>query len=317
MMEGCLVNDSLAKAHWPLRSLLFLPAHRLDWAKKTALTSVDGVILDLEDSVSPDKKELARSVIGEAIELLSAQGIAVTVRVNALDAGCERDLAAIVRPGLAGVMLPKTDAASDIEQLDRLLTVAELTAKIPAHSVGIIPLPETARGMWAAHEIALASKRVTGLITAVSGPVSGDVARAFGFEPSMTGEEQLFLQSRTILASRAAGADFPVGAILGTGLNDLEFVERLIRRAKQLGFSGVALIHPGHVKLANQIFRPSKDEIDYAQGLIDVMSRAEASGAGAVSYHGAMVDYAMLPSAHRTLALAARYAARDQQRESD
>ncbi len=310
------MNESLAKSYWPLRSLLFLPANRLDWAKKTALTSVDGVILDLEDSVSPDKKELARSVIGESIDLLSAHGIAVTVRVNALDAGCERDLAAIVRSGLAGVMLPKTDAASDIEQLDRLLTAAELTARIPAHSVGIIPLPETARGMWAAHDIALASKRVTGLITAVSGPVSGDVARAFGFEPSMTGEEQLFLQSRTILASRAAGADFPVGAILGTRLDDLESVERLIRRAKQLGFSGVALIHPSHVKLANQIFRPSKDDIHYAQGLIDAMSRAESSGVGAVSYNGAMVDYAMLPSAHRTLALAARYAARDQQRES-
>ena len=307
------MNESLAKSYWPLRSMLFLPAHRLDWAKKTALTSVDGVILDLEDSVSPDKKELARSVIGESIDLLSAHGIAVTVRVNALDAGCERDLAAIVRSGLAGVMLPKTDAASDIEQLDRLLTAAELTARIPTHSVGIIPLPETARGMWAAHDIALASKRVTG---SVSGPVSGDVARAFGFEPSMTGEEQLFLQSRTILASRAAGAEFPIGAILGTRLDDLEFVEQLIRRAKQLGFSGVALIHPSHVKLANQIFRPSNDDVQYAQGLIDAMSRAESSGDGAVSYNGAMVDYAMLPSAHRTLALAARYAARDQQRES-
>ena len=310
------MHDSLAQSYWPLRSLLFLPAHRLDWAQKTARTSVDGVILDLEDSVSPDKKELARGVIAQSIDLLSAAGIVVTVRVNALDAGCDLDLAAIVRPGLAAVMLPKTDSVADIAQLDQKLKIAEAAAQMPEQTIGIIPLPETARGMWAAHDIASTSQRVTGLITSVSGPVSGDVARAFGFEPSATGEEQLFLQSRTILASRAAGANFPIGAILGTRLDDLEFVERLIRRAKQLGFSGVALIHPSHVELANRIFRPSKDDIAYAKGLIEAMARAESSGAGAVSYQGAMVDYAMLPTAHQTLALAERFAARDQRRES-
>lgn len=310
--EGARVPRQAAQSCWPLRSLLFVPAHRVDWVRKTALSSVDAAILDLEDAVPRGQKGAARALLGEEIGVLSQQGIAALVRLNALGDECEADIEASVRDGLAGVMLPKTDSAEDVRQLHALLDAAEEKAGLAQGSVGVIPLPETAKGLWRAHEIAAASPRVTGLITAVSGPVSGDVSRAFGFQPTSGGEEQLFLQSRTILASRAAGANYPIGTIMGTRLDDLEFVERLTRRAKQLGFSGVALIHPSHLAIANAVFRPSEDEIAYSIGLIEALSAAEARGDGAASYHGTMVDAAMLPAAREIIAAAERYRMRDQ-----
>jgi citrate lyase subunit beta/citryl-CoA lyase len=302
----------MSKSCWPLRSLLFLPAYRIEWVRKIALSAVDAVILDLEDSVPPARKPEARSLIAEEIDILDRRGIAVIVRVNGLDAGCQADIEAVVRPGLAGVMLPKANCADDISQLHTLLDAAEQAAGIAQGDVGIIPLPETAQGLWSVREIAGASTRVTGLITAVSGPVSGDVSRTFGFQPTVEGHEQLFLQSRVILASRAAGANYPIGTIQGTRLDDLDMVERLARRAKQLGFSGVALVHPTHVAIANNVFRPTQEEVDYSLGLIDALRAAEARGDGAVSYLGTMVDAAMLPLAHEIIAADARYRERDE-----
>ena len=256
-------------------------------------------------------KAAARSSIKDAIGILAARAIVPIVRINALDAGAEDDILACVHQGLAGIVLPKTDGPQDVLRLDRLLADAERACGIPVGAVGIIGLPETAKGMWLAYEIAAASPRVTGLMTAVSGPVRGDVARAFGYHPSPGGEEQLFLQSRTILASRAAGANFPIGTIMGTRLDDLEHVKLLLQRARTLGFSGAALIHPSHVPLANEIFRPTPEEIEYADGLIKTMNEAGASGEGAIAYRGAMVDTAMIASARETLASAKRYAERD------
>ncbi|MGE0797540.1 MAG: CoA ester lyase [Lautropia sp.] len=296
---------------WPYRSLLFLPAHRIDWVRKVAKSMPDAVILDLEDAVPDGRKAEARALIQEAIEILVRDHIAPIVRINGIDAGGEADVAAVVRPGLAAVMLPKTHAPQDVRTLDGWISAAEQANGIASGAVRIIPLPETAHGMWFAYEIASASKRVTGLITAVSGPVSGDVSRAFGFEPTDDGREQLFLQSRTILASRAAGANFPIGTIMGTGLRDLDAVARLARRARQLGFSGAALIHPSHVAVANRVFRPSEEEVAYSAGLMAALADARERGDGAVSYQGMMIDAAMLPMARRVVEADQRYRARD------
>lgn len=296
---------------WPLRSLLFLPAHRIDWVRKIGRTPTDAVILDLEDAVAPDNKAHARTLIAEELSILLAHGIAPFVRVNAIGCGAAEDISAIVQPGLAGIMLPKADRPEDVATIDAWLTQAEQACGMRPGSVGIIPLPETARGLWLAHEIAAASRRVSGLITAVSGPVVGDVARAFGFLPSDEGDEQLFLQSRIILASRAAGAMYPIGTLQGTRLDDLEGVRRLARRARRLGFSGAALIHPSHVAIANEVFRPSVEEVAYARGLVDALAGAQAQGQGAVAYNGVMVDAAMLPFARELIAADARYTQRD------
>jgi citrate lyase subunit beta / citryl-CoA lyase len=295
---------------WPLRTMLFIPAHKIDWARKVDRYRPDSVVLDLEDAVPPNLKKDARGICREAIAVLAGLGIPAFVRINALPQSGAADIAEIVTEGLSGIMLPKADSAEEIRTLDRLLAYGEGRAGLPLGSVAILPLPETAPGLWAARDLAAASPRCKGVVGVVGGSVSGDVARAMGFRPTLEGTEQLYLASKMVLDSRAGGAPFPLASLIGTALDDYDSVRMLARRAKALGFTGAVLIHPSHVAIAAEVFVPSADEVEYFSGLIEAMREAERRGDGAVNYRGMMVDYAMLPLAEEVVAEARRRAAR-------
>lgn len=294
----------------PLRSLLFIPAHRTSWPQKAVPQLPDAIILDLEDSVPAEHRGMARAAIREIARSLATHGIRTVVRINALDAGGDEDLRHAVGPELTAVMLPKARTAQEIRQLADLLSYHEGASGTPHGQVGILCIPETAEGMRNSHELASASSRMRGLQTGVAGPVVGDIARAAGFQPSMEGTEQLYLQSRIVLDSRAAGATNPVAGIYGTPIDDLAGVELLVRRARRLGFAGAAVMHPTHLPIVHQVFRPSPEEVDYNKGLIAALEEARTRGEGAVRYRGVMVDFAMLAPAQQVVQEAERLAAR-------
>lgn len=291
---------------WPLRSMLFVPGHMADRVRKTPRYQPDAVVVDLEDSVPPDHKPRAREIATDNIAFLQVEGLPAIVRINAMAEGAPDDVAACMSPGLTAVMLPKADNVAEIARLHDLLSYHEGRAKIPHGQVAIIPIPETARGLQNAHELAATSPRVAGLLTAVGGPIAGDIARAAGLRPTVSGDEQAYLQSKIVLDSRSAGARFPIAGIIGTPLHDLKMVEDLVRRAKAFGFAGAALIHPDHVRIANDVFRPTAEEVEYFEGMLAAFAEAERAGKGAVSYRGAMIDYAMLPTAREVVAEARR-----------
>jgi citrate lyase subunit beta/citryl-CoA lyase len=286
--------------------MLFVPGHQSERVRKTPRFAPDAVVVDLEDSVPPAEKLRARALMAEHIAFLKAEEVPVVVRTNGMTEGARDDLAACVVPGLAAIMLPKADNAGEIGELHDLISYREGLANIPYGSISILPIPETAKGLHDAHRLAAASRRVAGLLTAVGGPIAGDIARAAGIHPTVTGEEQAYLQSRIVLDSRAAGARYPIAGIIGTPLNDLAMVENLLRRAKAFGFAGAALIHPDHVRIANDVFRATPDEVAYFEGMIAAFEEAERAGFGAISYRGAMVDYAMLPTAREIVEEARR-----------
>jgi citrate lyase subunit beta/citryl-CoA lyase len=290
---------------WPLRSMLFIPAHKLEWVRKVARFSPDSVILDLEDSVPGPLKAEARAIAREGIAQLRADGIPAFVRINPWHLGGSDDVLAVACKGLHGVLLPKC-TSSEIHDLDSKLAYAEGAAGMEYQSVAIMPLPETAQGLFAARDLAAASRRCCGIAGVVSGPVSGDVAGAMGFVPTMEGSEQLYLASKMVLDSRAGEAPYPMASIIGTAIEDHDAVRTLLLRARRLGFSGAILIHPSHIEIAHEAFTPTAAEIDYYAGLIAAMEAAEASGNGAVRYRGIMVDYAMLPLARRVVSEAKR-----------
>jgi len=291
---------------WPIRSALFVPAHRRDWVAKAIRVSPGAVVLDIEDSVPPQYKPQAMAyLIGEIHELRDA-GVGAFVRIQPLHDGTQAEIAAAVTDGLTAIVPPKVATPDEIRRLHDLLSYAEGRADIAHGSVGLLPLPETALGMHDAYALAKASPRVRGIHGALSGPVSGDFARAFGFRATTEGQEQLYLASKLVLDSRAAGAMWPMAGIFGTGRDDLPAVERLIRRARDVGYAGVCVMHPSHVAIANAVYRPTPDEVAYFTGLLAAFEAAEKAGLGAVSYQGAMVDYAMLPLAREVLREAAR-----------
>jgi len=291
---------------WPIRSALFVPAHRRDWVGKAIRVSPGAAVLDIEDSVPPEFKSQAMEHLKSEIAELKAANVGAFVRINPLHDRTGEEIGAAMTDGLTAIVLPKAQTVSDIRRLHDLLSYHEGRAGLPHGSVGILPLPETAEGMRDAHALAAASSRVRGIHGALSGPVSGDFARAFGFRATSDGIEQLYLASKLVLDSRAAGAMYPIAGIFGTPMDDLAATERLIRRARDLGYTGVAVMHPSHIVIANAVFRPTAEEVAYFKGLLKAFEDAEKSGLGAVKYQGAMVDYAMLPLAREVLAEARR-----------
>lgn len=291
---------------WPIRSALFVPAHRRDWVGKAIRVSPHAAVLDIEDSVPPQFKPQAMDHLHAEIHELRDAGVGAFVRIQPLFDGTPAEIRAAVTDGLTAIVMPKVATPDEIRQVHDLLSHAEGHAGLPLGTVGILPLPETAQGMYDAYHLAKASTRVRGIHGAISGPVSGDFARAFGFRATTGGEEQLYLASKLVLDSRAAGAMHPMAGIFGTAQNDLTAVEVLIRKARDIGYSGVAVMHPSHVAIANAIYRPTEEEVAYFKGLLEAFEAAEKAGLGAVSYQGAMVDYAMLPLAKEVLAEAAR-----------
>ena len=291
---------------WPIRSALFVPAHRRDWVAKAIRVSPGAAVLDIEDSVPPQFKAQAMGYLKDEIRELRDAGVGAFVRIQPMFDGTQAEIEAAVTEGLTAIVSPKVASPDEVRRLHDLLSYAEGRAGVAHGSVGILPLPETAQGMHDAYHLAKASPRVRGIHGALSGPVSGDFARAFGFRATSGGEEQTYLASKLVLDSRAAGAMYPMAGIFGTAQDDLPAVERLIRRARDIGYSGVAVMHPTHVAIANAVYRPTAEEVTYFKGLLEAFEAAEKAGLGAVSYQGAMVDYAMLPLAREVLADAAR-----------
>ena len=291
---------------WPIRSALFVPAHRRDWVGKALRVKPHGVILDIEDSVPPQFKPQAMEYLKGEIAELRAAGVAAFVRVQPLYDGTAAEIGAAVCEGLTAIVPPKVATPEEVRRLHDLISYAEGAAGVEHGSVSLLILPETAEGMYNAYNLAKASPRVRGIHGAISGPVSGDFARAFGFRATSGGEEQHYLASKLVLDSRAAGAMYPMAGIFGTHQDDHAAVEALIRKARNFGYTGVAVMHPTHVPIANAVYRPTQEEVDYYTGLIAVFEDAEKKGLGAVAYQGAMVDYAMLPLAREVLAETAR-----------
>ncbi|MBF8668351.1 CoA ester lyase [Pseudomonas putida] len=293
---------------WPLRSLLFIPAHKVDWAQKASRYRPDAVVLDLEDAVPPHLKAGARAAVAQVFEELHSHNIRTFVRINALEEGGGEDLAAIVHKNLDGVMLPKANSVDQIRELDSLLTYHEGRVGLERGVTSILILPETAVGMHDARLLAGASKRVKGITGAVLGTgAAGDFATALGIWPSQGGLEQNYIVSKLSLDSRAAGAMYPIAVVNGVQIDDLAMVKTLAYRAKESGYTGILVIHPSHLAVVHEVFAPSEEEVEYYQGIIDTIRTQEQEGNGAVRFKGEMIDYAMIARAKQFLKDAERF----------
>lgn len=287
----------------PMRSLLFVPAHREGWAAKAAAKGADGVIIDLEDSVPTHLKDEGRRVAVQSIDALrdSHPDLGVYVRLNAFETGLTGDdLEAVVRAGLDGVLLPKSFGAHDIVGLDALITHFERRNGVaPGRTEIIIPL-ETAQAYADCERMLAASPRVQ---TRFAGTArDADVSRSIGFEFTPGGEETLFLRSRAVLACRAAGRNHPLVGVW-QDLQDPEGARAFALQNRRLGFRGMVLIHPSHIDMANEVFTPSEQDVIFYQGMIDAFAAAERQGLAAIVYEGMHIDYAHIKTAREVVGM--------------
>ncbi|OPF80658.1 CoA ester lyase [Streptomyces antioxidans] len=317
-------SDGATTSRIPLRSLLFVPGSRTGWLPKAEAAGADAAILDLEDAVPEEGKAAAREAVAGAVDRAAARGatdravareatdravstspgpMRLLVRINALDRaggwqGAD-DLRAVARPGLYGLVLPKVSGPEDVLTADRLLAWCEREHGLPEGHFALLPLLETARGLREAYAIGRAATRIAHL-GAVAAP-GGDVERAVGYRWSPEGEETRELRARVLLDARAADRPHPVAG-LWADVADLAGLRRFAERHRALGYEGMAVIHPSHVPVVNEVFSPDAEELARCRRLIEAVERAQREGAGAVRFEGRMVDEAMAATARRTLA---------------
>jgi len=288
----------------PYRSMLFVPGHKSSWAEKAVAAGTDALILDLEDSVPAADKAEARRTVRETIGRLGSQGVRaeVWVRPNSFDSGLfGADVEEVLVPGLAGLFLPKVFTAEEIVRIDAVVSHIEQREGHQAGSIGLIVSFETAVSMARCEDIAMASPRISTLLGA-TGP-NADVGRELGFDFTPEGLESLYLRSRIIVAARAAGLHHPITGVW-QDLADLDGFRKFAQDNRRLGYRGIVLIHPSHVAIANDVFTPSAETIDFYRRMIEAFRKAEAQGSAAVDFEGQHIDLAHAKTAEGVIRLA-------------
>ena len=293
----------------PLRSVMFVPGNKEDWMRKAPQYGADALILDLEDSVPEDEKDTARHLVAKMVNELGQAGQTLFVRVNRLETGLTGfDLEAVTGPGLYGILLPKVESPDDVVEVDILLRFFERKAGMPTGSICIDPSLETAQGIRQAYEIATASDRVAHM--GGSGGKGGDTARSIGFQWTPEGMETLFIKSKVLVDSRSAGIEFPISGGW-FDIRDLYGLRRLAEQLKQLGYTGMNLIHPSHVPVVNEVFTPTTEQIAHWKGLLEAMEQQRQDGSAVVTYAGDMVDIAHEQTARTMLEMVRQWGIAD------
>ena len=287
-----------------LRSMLFVPADSARKMAKSLQCPADALILDLEDAVVPDRKPLAREMAADFLAgQASATASALFVRINPLDSGLVlEDLAAVVRPGLAGILQPKTTGAADVVKLGHYLDALEARAGMAPGSVAIVPVAtETPQAMLNMQTFNAPLPRLAGItwgaedLSAAIGAVSNRDEDG-AYSPVYTWANSLCLcaaASTGVAAIDTLHADFKNSAGLAAAC----------RASRRRGFSGRIAIHPDQVATINEAYSPTEAELAHARRVMDAF--AAQPGAGTLSLDGAMYDMPHLKQARRTLGLPA------------
>lgn len=289
------MTSSGATARVP-RSHLYVPADQPERLAKVLTRGADGIILDLEDAVAPDRKELARETLTAWLRDNAETSTVVWMRVTAEDP--DLDIEALAPP-VSAVMVPKAEPES-VTRVAGILDEREAALGLPLGSITIVALIETARGLLSAPQLAEHS-RVSRLAIG-----RADLAGELGLGVDPDGPEFYGLMLGLVVASAAAGIVAPV-APTSTDIRDLDGLRDSTERLLRLGYRGRTAVHPAQLAIINDVFTPSDDEVAEARRLVDAFDRAVAEGTGAYAdENGRMIDAAVVRFARDVLSRARR-----------
>jgi citrate lyase subunit beta / citryl-CoA lyase len=282
-----------------LRSLLFVPGNHARRIEKALNLGADAVILDLEDAVAAAQKDAARRLVADALSRPRAP--LLYVRVNALTSPwCYRDLLAVVRPGLDGLVLPKAETAADLRTFDWIVGELEREQGMARGAVDVIPIIETAKGLAGVDAICASGTRARCL-------AFGAADFTLDMNMQWSREETELNPARTAiaLASRAAGMDAPIDTVW-VRLQDGDGFRASVRTSHALGFQGRMCIHPNQIPIVHEAFAPTADELTRAAKIVAAFEQAEREGLASIRVDDQFVDYPIVAQARRLIALARR-----------
>ncbi|MBB6249632.1 HpcH/HpaI aldolase/citrate lyase family protein [Nitrospirillum iridis] len=278
----------------PRRSALYMPGSNARALEKATALPADMLILDLEDAVAPDAKDLAREQVLSAVAGGGFGRRELLIRTNGLDTPWGlADLTAAATSGAHGVLIPKVESAEAVRQADRLLTAAGAPPDL-----ALWVMMETALGMLNAKEIASASPRLAGMVLGTS-----DLAKELHAHHTALRLPMITALGLCLLAARAHGLAILDGVHLD--LEDEAGLEAACRQGVELGFDGKTLIHPKQLDAANRAFAPDAAALEHARRLIAAHAEAMAEGKAVVLVDGRLVEALHVAEARRLVALAA------------
>jgi citrate lyase subunit beta/citryl-CoA lyase len=282
-----------------LRSLLSTPGNRADMLDKALSYGADAIIVDLEDSVPAEEKDDARAATRAFVERRGGE-IPVYVRVNhARHELLPGDLDAIAVDGLVGIQLPKAASPDDVRSVAARLDELEAERGLPPGGIEMIVSLESALGVLHAYEILGASPRVGSTMPGTA--ENGDLQSDLGCEYTADEIAFLYTRSHVLLCARAVGIENPIDGVYGN-VRDSEGFEATARQARILGYRGKKVIHPRQIEIANRVFAPTSEELDFHERVLEALGEAAKRGSAATVVDGKMVDTAMVETARRVLA---------------
>jgi citrate lyase subunit beta/citryl-CoA lyase len=291
------------------RSFLAVPGASVKMAGKALASEADGVFLDLEDAVAPDRKAEAREGVVEAFCGMEWGGKARMFRMNAMDTPYfYRDVIEVVEgaeESVDAILVPKVRCGGDLYALDILLAAIEKSIGVEVGKVRLEAQIESAEGLESIREISCATSRLTALHF---GP--GDYAASVGMPQTSIGVEDewdevypghrfQYVMHRIVVAARSAGLRAFDGPVADYG--DEEGLRRSSRIARSLGFDGKWCIHPAQIEVVNEVFSPTEREVEWARKVVEAYEAASEAGSGAITVDGQMVDAASIRMAEGSL----------------
>ena len=276
-------------------SRLYLPGNSPSMMLNAGIHQPDGIILDLEDSVAPDRKAEARLLVRNALCQVDFYGAERMVRINQLPAGLE-DLDEVVPQHLHLVLLPKCEHGSQVvEVVERIQSILKVHKQ--EREIFLMPIIESALGVENAFAIATASKSVVAMAIGLE-----DYTADLGVKRTQSGEESLYARTRVVNACKAAGIQ-PIDSVYSDVAN-MEGLKKNVEISRSLGFEGMGCIHPRQVPVIKEAFVPGAEEIEIAKRIVEAFEEAEARGSGVVALGSKMIDPPVVKRAQRILELA-------------
>ena len=277
----------------PRRSVLYMPGSNLRALKKARELAADALVFDLEDSVAPSKKTLAREQVIAAIKEGGYGSRELVVRVNALDGDFAlADIKAVALSGADALCLPKVESASEVLLAARLL----IEAGAPP-SMQIWAMIETPLGILNIEQIASEHPRLAVIVMGTT-----DLAKSLRVPHTSDRSGLIFSLSRCVLAARVYGKDILDGVYLD--LKSSDGFTHACQQGVDLGFDGKTLIHPNQVTQANKLFGPSEKTLTHARKVIQAWRQAEEQGKAVAVVDGQLVELMHVDEAKRNLMIA-------------
>ncbi|SHI27557.1 citrate lyase subunit beta / citryl-CoA lyase [Pollutimonas bauzanensis] len=284
------------------RSILFVPAVNDRYVESAMRRPADVLQIDLEDSVAPDDKALARGRVRGIARKFAAAGYDVTVRINRPWRMALPDIEQSVGADVAALTLPKVPDAAYVRYIGEILDECEAEQGLAIGHTRLIAMVEDAEGLANMAQIAAAGPRVCAMIVGAE-----DLAANMRMAVS---EDTLYIPNAMAVASCRRAGIVPIGFVGSVAdFNDADEFRRKITRARGLGFDAAFCIHPRQVEIVNEEFSPKLADVENARLLIAEFEKQKALGKAACTYNGRMVD---LPVVLQARQLVERYAAYQQ-----